>query len=771
MSSSIKRSATSSEAFIEISQIRNDFTPSPQEPSDQSMRLVCQQADIYAESIQTDHGRLLKEDDASSKFLCMGNIQGNCTQDKCTRLHSDTHLPYLWQIQLCGGWFTLQNSENVEQLFCSPEEKECSFKFTSGLDLSLLHRDCTILFEPEKRAFIREYNFVEARRLSTMSFKEVGDVGDSYVTQWRWYWEDNDGAWMLFEPDSIQHTLEAKFLAKQTTYLYWRENYKWRYKIDFGSMTQQNVQTGATRPIRRRPVFVSFQDVQDNITPPCLTPPQVIDVALPTSWVPWDVAHPFELVQLSPDDIDFIELSARFFKTASPDQFTLTAVSRIQNHALLSGFNNHEKVMLNNQRRLGDRNPVDKRPLFHGTDSLNTVRGICVNNFDFRLCGKNATMYGQGAYFARDAKYSHQFTKPDENMERFMLQANVLIGYYTKGDSQYKRPPEKPDKDHELFDSCVDDEHNPSMFILFDKHAYYPEYLIQYKHSDDFDESSPQPAVLLNASNPSSSTFTLVLQQAQPPQTKTKRSRKPRSKKASLSLSGLQQTTPTSISTKQSRSKKSKTSNSSSLSNSVPPIPVLQGPTPTLHAPSSQSTPMPILNSSIAMTSPAAPQFASVSAPFLQSSQMHGLSSNQLVPSTGVPLATTTIPVLAHSYDPLSLPKSNGTAPVIASSSQSPRMPNASSYTFVPQTIPPPYSTVPTLETTPAQAHANNSLSLAPQNIIGSPWNSMSLHASNSTYFWGNPPPAHTTQTSPGYPFQAHHQLQSMYYPYDTDSE
>ncbi|KAH3846144.1 hypothetical protein DPMN_088441 [Dreissena polymorpha] len=298
------------------------------------------------------------KDDASNKFLCMGNIQGNCTQNKCTRLHSDTHLPYLWQIQLFGGWFTLPNSESVEQVFCSPEKKDYSFKFTYELDfyISILHclnLDCTIVFEPETRAFMSEYSFVEVRRLSTMSFNKAGDVGDSFVTQWRWYWEYNAGKWMLFKPDSIQHTLEAKFLAKQTTYLYWRENYKWKYKIDFGSMTQQNVQTGATRPLRRRPVFVSFQDVQDNKTPPCLTPPQVIEVALPPPWVPWDLAHPFELVQMSPDDKDFIELSASFFKTVSRDQFTLTAVFRIQNHALLSGFNNQFLMM---QARLIDKN-------------------------------------------------------------------------------------------------------------------------------------------------------------------------------------------------------------------------------------------------------------------------------------------------------------------------------------------------------------------------------------------------------------------------------
>ncbi|KAH3741067.1 hypothetical protein DPMN_047785 [Dreissena polymorpha] len=82
-----------------------------------------------------------------------------------------------------------------------------------------------------------------------------------------------------------------------------------------------------------------------------------------------------------------------------------------------------EKSMINNQKRLGDSKPVDKRYLFHGTDSMNTARGICINNFDFRLCGKNATVYGKGAYFARDASYSHNYTKPSPKLNRFMFMA------------------------------------------------------------------------------------------------------------------------------------------------------------------------------------------------------------------------------------------------------------------------------------------------------------------------------------------------------------
>lgn len=128
-------------------------------------------------------------------------------------------------------------------------------------------------------------------------------------------------------------------------------------------------------------------------------------------------------------------------------------------------------------KRIGNETVVDKRYLFHGTDSLDAVRGISINNFDVRVSGKNATMYGDGAYFARDAKYSHSYTRgPD----RLMFMVTVLVGHYTKGDKSYRRPPNKPGSDHELYDSCVNDMTNPSIFIVFDKNQYYPEYLIQY---------------------------------------------------------------------------------------------------------------------------------------------------------------------------------------------------------------------------------------------------------------------------------------------------
>lgn len=121
---------------------------------------------------------------------------------------------------------------------------------------------------------------------------------------------------------------------------------------------------------------------------------------------------------------------------------------------------------------------VDERSLFHGTDSFDTCYGICTNNFDFRLSGKNATMYGKGSYFAVTSKYSNSYTK---GPTRLMFQAKVMVGSYTKGTHDMTCPPIIPGEGHKRYDSCVNDGANPSIFVIFDRNQCYPEFLIAYK--------------------------------------------------------------------------------------------------------------------------------------------------------------------------------------------------------------------------------------------------------------------------------------------------
>jgi poly [ADP-ribose] polymerase 7/11/12/13 len=58
----------------------------------------------------------------------------------------------------------------------------------------------------------------------------------------------------------------------------------------------------------------------------------------------------------------------------------------------------------------------------------------------------------------------------------------VIVGDFTKGNENLVRPPAKdPKKPHSnLYDSCVNDIRNPSIFVVFDASQCYPEYLLEY---------------------------------------------------------------------------------------------------------------------------------------------------------------------------------------------------------------------------------------------------------------------------------------------------
>ena len=64
-----------------------------------------------------------------------------------------------------------------------------------------------------------------------------------------------------------------------------------------------------------------------------------------------------------------------------------------------------------------------------------------------------------------------------------MYVAKVLVGMSVKGYQRMRVLPKRNDpRNPELFyDSAVDDTENPSIFVTFDDHQCYPEYLITFK--------------------------------------------------------------------------------------------------------------------------------------------------------------------------------------------------------------------------------------------------------------------------------------------------
>ena len=72
-----------------------------------------------------------------------------------------------------------------------------------------------------------------------------------------------------------------------------------------------------------------------------------------------------------------------------------------------------------------------------------------------------------------------------------MFLANVLVGRSTNGDTSMARPPPLPphlqstNRQHDLYDSTVDNVLQPTIYVVYEMEKYYPAYLIMYKSKDE----------------------------------------------------------------------------------------------------------------------------------------------------------------------------------------------------------------------------------------------------------------------------------------------
>lgn len=94
-----------------------------------------------------------------------------------------------------------------------------------------------------------------------------------------------------------------------------------------------------------------------------------------------------------------------------------------------------------------------------------------------------AAQYGNGTYFAVNATYSAQdlYSKPNQNGEKHMYLCRVLTGDHTLGQKGMLTPPPKTSNSVELYDSVVDNNAKPHIFVVFHDNQAYPEYLIKFK--------------------------------------------------------------------------------------------------------------------------------------------------------------------------------------------------------------------------------------------------------------------------------------------------
>uniref|UniRef100_A0A3B5LQL8 Uncharacterized protein n=1 Tax=Xiphophorus couchianus TaxID=32473 RepID=A0A3B5LQL8_9TELE len=408
--------------------------------------------------------------DAERNEICLFFIRRHCSfKEKCSRIH--WHLPYRWQVLDQDGvtWKDLVNMEEVEKAFCDPScETSCK--------------------DQPKPPCVDFKNMTfggsQVRRLSTAS--SVSKPPHFILTtEWLWYWKENDGTWVEYGQDSgnsliTSQTLENMYMADRETEISFqagKQKYVLHFKDAAGTqqMYQQNVQYQTKRDVRRRPRFVSPQDVGEKLKSETSHTANSSTVEnVPSHWdknaLP-DLGYKLMVLSKPATDYNMIEM---LFKRTLPNA-NIESIQRIQNPSLWKVFQWQKEQM---QKRNGGK-LVNQQYLFHGTDE-SLVDAICEQNFDWRMCGVHGTAYGKGSYFARDATYSDRYSRVGGSRTKNMFVALVLVGESTTGSSNYVRPPPKAGS-KALYDSCVNSTSNPSIYVIFEKQQIYPEYLIKYR--------------------------------------------------------------------------------------------------------------------------------------------------------------------------------------------------------------------------------------------------------------------------------------------------
>nr|XP_020458611.1 poly [ADP-ribose] polymerase 12 isoform X2 [Monopterus albus] len=425
--------------------------------------------------------------DADRNEICLYFIRTQCRfQEKCVHVHCS--LPYSWQVLDSDGvtWKDLPNMEDIEKAYCDPEHD------TSCMDHpSLTSRLFSVLsFQSSASPIVQFVNFTTmtyggspVRRLSTAS--SVSKPPHFILTtQWLWYWKGDNGKWLEYGQGDLDtsvtsQTLENVYQADRDTPIainIGKQQYILHFRGDKETqqMYQENVKYKTRREVRRRPCFVSANDVKVKLNSASLhsSSSSTADSA-PSHWdknaLP-DFGYKLVLLSKSMKEYTMIE---KLFKRTMPHS-RINSIQRIQNPSLWKVFQWQEEQMI---KRNGGKF-VNKQYLFHGTDE-SLIVAICEQNFDWRMCGVHGTAYGKGSYFARDASYSNRYAKAGRKLNKTMFVALVLVGEYTRGHSSYVRPPQK-EHSRDFYDSCVDCESNPSIYVVFEKQQIYPEYVIDY---------------------------------------------------------------------------------------------------------------------------------------------------------------------------------------------------------------------------------------------------------------------------------------------------
>ncbi|XP_033931057.1 protein mono-ADP-ribosyltransferase TIPARP-like [Pseudochaenichthys georgianus] len=399
----------------------------------------------------------------------------------CNRHH--TPYPFHWQLwcPVSHNWIDIPHRSQVslERLYCDVNQRVICIKdgnVKSQLDFTSMDLDDSCKYD-------------QVRRLTNSDCPIMYPL---LASKWKIYWLDHF-IWREYS-QTLSTLLLKKMSEKEPECSYFIGSQE--YMLDFTTMVQINVTTRFYREVRCRPVYRSPDSmkpylktgIQSDPAEPVSDPPGA-DLSVDplkefSSWYPpvWCLAseQDFSLVELPAGTAAYRSVQHFFHESLPETEVDIISIQQVENLLHWDKYQRHKAHMQKHQEVSTE--PLE-RHLFHGTNKEASGE-ICLTNFDPRIAGLNGTSCGFGSYFSISASYSNTYSAiARPNGVRHMFLVKVLVGNVTQGMPNYRRPPPITSKKRPIdrYDTCVDDEETPTMFVVFDSCQCYPYYLIKYK--------------------------------------------------------------------------------------------------------------------------------------------------------------------------------------------------------------------------------------------------------------------------------------------------
>uniref|UniRef100_A0A8C5MY84 Poly [ADP-ribose] polymerase n=1 Tax=Leptobrachium leishanense TaxID=445787 RepID=A0A8C5MY84_9ANUR len=199
----------------------------------------------------------------------------------------------------------------------------------------------------------------------------------------------------------------------------------------------------------------------------------------PAKWTPME-GQVYKEVELHKDSPEYKSVADKFTKSAANSKYQISKIRRIQNVGL---WQKYAFIKFTIDQLYP--NHENEKHLYHGTD-YKTTEKINMHGYNRAFCGKNATSFGKGTYFAKNALYScnDTYSVKDETGEKHVYQAAVITGKWCLGDKNYLEPPPTIEDPRILYNSTVNNVTNPTLFVVYNDYCAYPEYLISFTSSN-----------------------------------------------------------------------------------------------------------------------------------------------------------------------------------------------------------------------------------------------------------------------------------------------